>query len=314
MFKHLISASQFASEQQLVNLFTTVDQMAKPWEHNRDPLYRAKGRIMTTWFDEPSTRTRLSFETAMLKLGGTVTSTVNKTLTSSTKGEIWEDSIKTISNMADVIVVRTAKEGDAHRAADISNVPIINAGDGSNEHPTQAIIDMYTIYKHFRSCNGLSIGLVGDLKHNRSIHSLLKLLNIHKDVTYHILHPAALGLNPNEFLQRGDLPVRVHKSMDELVNIGPNVIYMTRIQHERHKFSSSREPLPGHEYEPKLHYLNMKHVERLPKESLIMHALPRNQEIAVEVDQDHRAAYWKQVKNGVHVRMALIDSMLESNN
>jgi aspartate carbamoyltransferase len=213
--------------------------------------------------------------------------------------------------MSDIIVVRTAKEGDAERAAAVSKVPVINAGDGGGEHPTQAIIDLYTIHKHFGGCNGLSVGLVGDLKYNRSIHSLLKLFGLHSNITYHLLHPSALGLNPQEFLQRGDLPVRFHKSMDELVDIGPDVLYCTRLQSERHKLSSAREPLPGHEYDPKLHFLNMKQVERLPKMSIIMHPLPRGQEVAVEVDHDHRTAFWRQVTNGVHVRMALVNSMLE---
>lgn len=311
MFKNLISASQFTSDVQLINLFNSVDKMIKPWEYNRDPLYMARGKIMTTWFGEPSTRTRLSFESSMHRLGGSVTSVVNASLSSEAKGEVWEDTIKTISKMSDIIVIRTNKEGDVHRAAAVSDIPIINAGDGSNEHPTQACIDLYTIYKHFNTCHGLSIGLVGDLKYNRTIHSLLKLLNIHQNITYHILHPSALGLNPQEFLQRGDIPVRVHKSMDELVEIGPDVLYCTRLQSDRHKYSSSREPLPGHEYEPKLHFLNMKQADKLPENSLIMHPLPRGQEIAAEVDNNHRSAYWTQVKNGIPVRMALVNSILE---
>jgi aspartate carbamoyltransferase len=311
MFKHLTSASQFKTETQLIHLFDAVDRMASPWQYNRDPLYMAKGKIMTTWFGEPSTRTRLSFESAMLRLGGTVNSVTNISTSSETKGESWDDTIKTLGCLSDIIVVRTATEGDVDKAAAISKVPVINAGDGVSEHPTQALVDLYTIYKHFGTCNGLSIGLVGDLKHSRVIHSLLKLINLHSDITYHVLHPSALGLNPQEYLQRGDLPVRYHKSIDELVDIGPNVVYMTRVQQERHRLSSRREPMPGHEYDPKLHFLNLKHVTKLPSSSIVMHALPREQEIAVEVDQDHRAAYWKQVKNGVHVRMALIDSMLE---
>ncbi len=309
MFKHLISASQFTSEKQLVNLFDAADQIINPHNQNYD-LRRAKNLVMATWFDEPSTRTRLSFESAMLRVGGSVINITDKHSSSFAKGETWEDTIKTISNIADIIVIRTAKEGEAERAAAVSSVPIINAGDGGGEHPTQSILDLYTIYKHFGSCNGLSIGLVGDLKHNRSIHSILKLLNLHQNITYHILHPSALGLNPKEFLQRGDIPVRIHKSMDELVDVGPDVIYMTRIQSERHKISTAQGQLPEYNYNPKLHYLNMKQVERLPGTSLVMHPLPRGQEIAVEVDQDHRASYWRQVKNGVNIRMALINSML----
>lgn len=311
MFKHLTSASQFTSSEHLTAFFKQVARMEKPWEHGRDPLYMAKGKVMATWFAEPSTRTRLSFESAMQRLGGSVIGTTDpKAASSAAKGESWEDSVKTMAEVADIIVIRTGQEGDAAKAAAASRVPVISAGDGGGEHPTQAMLDLYTIHQHFQAVDGLSVGLVGDLKHSRSIHSLLKLLGLYKNITYHTLSPDGLGLNPREFLQRGDLPVRVHKSMNELVDCGPDVLYITRQQRERHPTLFGAQ-VAAYSYDTKLHHLNLKQAELLPNSTLILSPLPRGPEIAVEVDQNHRAAYWRQVKNGVFVRMALIESMLD---
>lgn len=308
MFQHFISTSQFVSAGRLDDFFAETDKFNDP---NRSwPSSGASGLVMATWFAEPSTRTRLSFETAFQLMGGHVVSMADASKNSSAlKGESWDDTVRTLAEIADIIVVRTDKEGDAARAAAASRVPVINAGDGAGEHPTQALIDAYTIYKHFGAIKGLSVALVGDLKYNRSVHSLLKLLNLHEGITYHLLAPDGLVLNPREFLQNGKLPVRVHKSMDELVDIGPDVLYMTRNQTERHPQAWGAKVASYH-YDPKLHHLSLKQAERLPKSSVILHPLPRREEIAPEVDKDPRAMYWKQVKHGVGLRAALIDKVL----
>jgi aspartate carbamoyltransferase catalytic subunit len=305
MFKHFVSASQFASPDHLHAFFDKAKRMETPWMYGRDPIYMARGNIMASFFAEPSTRTRTSFESAMQRLGGSVVSTAGND-SSLLKGESWVDTVRTLSQVADIIVARTPNEGDAANAAAVSRIPFINAGDGKGEHPTQALLDLYTIWKHFDTIDGISVGLVGDLKYSRTIHSLLKLLNLYKNVTYHIVAPDRLMLDPREYLKNPAIHFRVHKSVDELVAIGPHVVYLTRNQQERRA-----EDFVA--YNPRDHHFNLRHAEKLPENSIILHPLPRGQELAPEVDADRRALYWQQVKNGLYVRMALLEAMLEEN-
>ncbi len=186
----------------------------------------------------------------------------------------------------------------------MTKVPFINAGDGEGEHPTQALLDMYTVWKQFKKQNKLSIGIVGDMRYSRTIHSLLKLLSLYKDVTYHLVCPDGLYIDPREFLKRPDLHFRRHESVAEMAEAGPDVLYVVRRQEERAKSAA-------YEYNPKLHYVNLKHVDKLPESSIVLHPLPRGNELAQEVDNNPRAYYWKQVKNGLFVRMALLNTMLD---
>jgi aspartate carbamoyltransferase catalytic subunit len=294
MFKNFISTSQFANSDTLEQFFkTAVDKIHYPC---------AAGLVMASWFGESSTRTKTSFESAMLRLGGSVIRHQEKD-SSILKGETWEDTVKALSKLCDIIVARTDREGDAARAVAVSKVPFISAGDGQGEHPTQALLDVYTIWKEYGTLDKISIGLVGDLKYSRTIHSLLKLLGLYDNITYHVLCPDGLYLDPREFLRKPNLHFRRHKSMDEMVETGLDVVYMTRNQSERRNDNI-------YIYDPKLHYLNLRQTEKLPNTSIIMHPLPRGPELSVEVDSSARARYWQQVENGLHVRMALLDVML----
>jgi len=282
--------------------------MEKPWDHGRDTIYMVRGKVMASWFEERSTRTRLSFESAMVRMGGSVISMADAGSTASSgKGETWSDSVKTLCQLSDIIVARTQHEGQAAAAAQVATKPFINAGDGSGEHPTQALLDVYTISKYFDLNHPISIALVGDLKYGRAIHSILRLLSLCPSVTYHTLSPDRLNLNPRDYLSRPDLKVCHHKSMTDIVDVKPDVIYMTRHQSERHS-----ENKVGDTFIPKLHYLRLEHVTSLPETSIIMHPLPRGPELTPEIDSNPRAVYWRQVKHGLHVRMALIESMLNS--
>jgi len=304
MFKHFISASQFTSSEMLEKFFEQVRHTETACNSIHGVLPTARGKVMASWYAEPSTRTRISHETAWLKMGGSVTSTADaSSMSSVVKGESWTDSIKTLSELVDIIVARTPREGDAANAATVSKVPFINAGDGCGEHPTQALLDVYTIWKHFGSANNLSVGLVGDLKYSRTVHSLLMLLGLYENITYHLVGPERLMINPGEYIKRPGVHFRVHRTIDDLVDIGPDIIYMTRNQQERHAVMDY--------YHHKWHHLNGKQVERLPKRAIVMHPLPKKMEISPEVDKDPRAVYWQQVKNGLFVRMTLIRILLE---
>jgi len=308
MFKHFISATQFTSTEMLHEFFIRVKKFETPWMFGMDPFHMARGQVMASWYAEESTRTRVSFETAMLRLGGAVTSTSNAGQTSSVaKGESWVDTIKTLSELVDIIVARTPQEGDAENAAAVAKVPFINAGDGKGEHPTQALLDVYTLWKKFGDLSDITVALVGDLKYSRTVHSLLKLLGLYNNITYHLVAPDRLMIDPREYIKKPNVHYRTHKSLDELVEVGPTVVYMTRNQLER------REDTAFTHYFPKYHYMTLKHAERLPESSVILHPLPRNHEIHPEVDQNHRALYWQQVKNGLYIRMALIDMLLREN-
>lgn len=298
MFQHFISASQFTSATTLEEFFVAVRKT-----ETSSPSGVACGKVMASWFGEASTRTRVSFESAMYRLGGNVIYQPHMA-SSLAKGESWLDTIKTLGELSDIIVARTPIEGDAANAAVVSKVPFVNAGDGAGEHPTQALLDMYTIWKEFKCIEPLSIGLVGDLKYGRTIHSLLRLLGLYSRVTYHVLCPDRLYLDPREILKRSDIQIRRHACMDDLVKTGPMVVYMTRNQVER------REEQTGMIYLPRYHYMRREHADKLPDDSIIMHPFPRGPELTPEIDSSPKAAYWKQVKNGLYVRMTLLQQLL----
>ena len=264
------------------------------------------GKQMLTLFYEASTRTRLSFEAAMHILGGTVSSTENaKKFSSSVKGESLEDTIRVLSSFSpDVIVLRYHEEGGAARAAQVSSVPIINAGDGTGQHPTQALLDIFTIQEELGSIDGISIAFVGDLERGRTVHSLAYLLGKFEDIKIHFVSPRSLPIKPGikDYLKRHNVHYWEHNDLRE---VAPemNVIYMTRTQTER----GSHEESEG---TPSFCVIDQEVLNLMPSQAIIMHPLPRQKELPAFVDKDSRAAYFRQAKNGLYVRMALLEHML----
>ena len=303
--KHVISAHQFDDPEFLVGLFDSASQM------ERDDLFRAltdplRGRILATLFYEPSTRTRFSFEAAMQKLGGGVLTAENaRDSSSATKGETIADTIRVVSGYADVIAIRHYEEGAAETAASISPVPIINAGDGVGEHPTQALADVYTIKKELGRLSGLRFALVGDLLNGRTIHSLLPLLTLYSGVTIDLISPwpLRLPLHHREYLTEKGVTFHESASLDGVIELA-DVAYITRVQRER--FASLRD----YEAVKDAYVIDATVADRLKAEAIIMHALPRVNEISLEVDANVRAAYFRQAKNALYIRMALLKYLL----
>lgn len=275
-------------------------EMAQEFEKhpNRKIL---EGRIAATLFFEPSTRTRLSFETAANRLGAKVIGFADPKVTSGTKGEILKDTIKMVSNYADIIVMRHYLEGAAKYASEVTTVPIINAGDGANQHPSQTMLDLYTIYQSQGTLENLNIYLVGDLKYGRTVHSLLTAMR-HFNPTFHFIAPDELAM-PEYYKQYcKDHGIRYHeyKEFDADVISGADILYMTRVQKER--FSDLME------------YERVKDAYLLKKDMLvkarpnmkILHPLPRVNEIEYSIDDTPYAYYFQQAQNGLYARQALI--------
>ena len=302
--QHLVSASQLSPET-LYRLFDLADEMQSR-DRSRTLQPTLQGRILATLFYEPSTRTRLSFEAAMQKLGGSVLSVENaRDSSSAVKGETIADTVRVVSGYADAIAIRHFEEGTAAAAAAVSPVPVINAGDGPGEHPTQALADTYTIQRELGRLDNLRVVLVGDLLYGRTIHSLLPLLAQFANLRITLVSPPSLrlpGALVRDLASRGVL-MEESPLLDKAVE-GADVVYVTRVQGER--FASAAE----YEAVKDAYVLNLKTAQRLNEGSVIMHALPRLQEIAPEVDVDPRAAYFRQARNGLYVRMALLASML----
>jgi aspartate carbamoyltransferase catalytic subunit len=303
--KHVLSVKQFADKATLQGLFKEAAKMQSlPLNEYPKPL---KNLTLATIFYEPSTRTRLSFETAIQNLGGQVITTENAgEFSSAVKGESLEDTIKVINAYADGIILRHPEKGAAQRAADVSAVPIINAGDGIGEHPTQALLDVYSIYRAKDSLDGLKIGLVGDLLNGRTVHSFLMLLSIYK-VEFFLMSPKSLEL-PKVYLEELDkkgLKYTVLNSWDSAYKT-VDVLYMTRVQKERFKLIEEYQKVKDD------FLLKPEHVKKMKKDAIILHPLPRVNEIAPEIDNDPRAQYFQQVKNGLFLRMALLNHIYAS--
>lgn len=301
----IIEAQQFDQET-LECIFKTAEEME---EKKYEDLLR--GKIMTSLFYEPSTRTRLSFEAAMKRLGGEVISTENaKEFSSKAKGESLEDSIRVISEYCDVIVLRYYKEGGAKRAQNYSSVPIINAGDGIGQHPTQALLDLYTIKKTFDEVRGLKIAMVGDLVNGRTVRSLSYFF------AKHYPNNEIFFISPNRVRMRDDIKEyldRYQVKWKELENFDGvlselDVIYQTRVQKERFKDDRSIYEEIIHESEKLI--IDRQRTEQMKSNAIIMHPLPRLSEIRYGVDKDPRARYFEQAKNGLYVRMALLKMIL----
>lgn len=284
MINHLISVDQFDTDC-INDLFV----YATRCETGRDIPLLPKGIVSTNLFYEPSTRTSSSFYSAMAKLGGSVIPINDVNYSSVSKGETLEDTIRTVACYSDVIVLRHPIVGSVARAAAVSPVPVINAGDGVGEHPTQALLDLYTIRKHKGLNRHIRIALVGDLKHGRTVHSLLKLLRLY-NVEMHLVSPKELTM-PSEYVKDGDL---IHETLDECI-ADVDVVYMTRVQKER----ITTQEVVGN------YALTLDHMAKAKKDMIVMHPLPRVDELPTTIDSDPRAVYFDQIKNGLYVRQAI---------
>jgi len=309
---HLISAKQFNTRHSLSGFFNQVSSICSPYGARTYQTHRAaNGKIMAALFYEPSTRTRFSFEAAMHKLGGAVISEGNPKMLSVSKGETLEDTILTVSQYADVIVLRHPQKGAAARAASVSEVPIINAGDGDGEHPTQALLDMFTIHQNFK-LDGIKVLLCGDLKNGRTVHSLVTLLSLYDKVELCCTSPKSLTLPQNvlDYLKDMDVKVSFFASLQEGLKQDPNVVYMTRLQKERMSPQLPMLPVELLNSDDIIwndYCLTPELMNLLNEKSLVLHPLPRNEELAGAVDKDPRCIYFtKQVKNGLKVRMGLL--------
>ena len=260
-----------------------------------------RGKILATLFFEPSTRTRLSFEAAMLHLGGTVEGFADASYTSSTKGETLADTIRVVSSYVDVIAMRTPKEGAALLASKYSPVPVINAGDGGHSHPTQTLTDLVTIRRLLGDYQGLTVGFCGDLKFGRTVHSLTQALSRYKGNKFIFISPKEHSLPEyvREQLDEKGIPYTIADRLEDVIG-ELDVLYMTRVQKER--FFNEQDYL-----RLKDSYILDKEKMKLAKDRMfVLHPLPRVNEISPEIDDDPRAAYFKQVKFGMYARMALI--------
>ena len=262
-------------------------------------------KVVATLFFEPSTRTRLSFETAANRLGARVIGFTDPKVTSSTKGETLKDTIMMVSNYADVIVMRHYLEGAARYAAEISPVPVINAGDGANQHPTQTLLDLYSIYKTQGSLDNLNIYLVGDLKYGRTVHSLLMAMR-HFHPTFHFIAPRELAM-PDEYklyCRQHHISYVEHEDFNAGVIADADILYMTRVQRER--FTDLME----YERVKDVYILRAQMLKEAKPNMKILHPLPRVNEIAYDVDEDPHAYYFEQARNGLYARQAIIAHVL----
>jgi len=260
-----------------------------------------EGKILGALFYEPSTRTRLSFEVAMMRLGGNVVSETDVTFSSQTKGEVMEDTIRIVGGYADVIAIRTKVKGEAKLAAHYSPVPVLNGGDGAGEHPTQSLLDLFTIAKHHRITDDqLKVAFVGDLKYGRTVHSLAKVLRNYDGVDLSFVAPEVIQM-PEEYVEAGD---NVYNELTEEVLTQADVIYDTRMQKERF------DNLDQYHEVRNAFVFTSELVNKMKPSATLMHPLPRVNEIHQEVDTLPQAKYFEQAQNGVPVRMALIAEVL----
>jgi aspartate carbamoyltransferase catalytic subunit len=264
-----------------------------------------KGKILATLFFEPSTRTRLSFEAAMLKLGGSTIGFAEAEIASVKKGENLADTVRTVENYADIIALRHPLDGAAKLAAEFSKVPIINAGSGAEEHPTQALLDLYTIQKEKGKIDGLKIALVGDLRYGRTVHSLAYALSLY-NIELYLISPESLRMR-REVLRtiQNKIPVTEEANLEKIIP-QIDVLYITRIQKERFPDPAEYAKVKG------AYKIDLKTLSNAKRDLIILHPLPRVDEIAAEVDNTSQARYFQQVWNGVVVRMALLALVLGS--
>lgn len=301
----VLESQQFDRET-LSAIFQVAREMEKV-EKNSPGSQILKGYLMATLFYEPSTRTRLSFESAMKRLGGEVLTTENaREFSSAAKGETLEDSIRTVEGYSDIIVMRHFESGAAKRAAAIAEIPIINAGDGPGQHPTQALLDVYTIEREVGKLDGISVALVGDLANGRTVRSLAYLLAKYDNVKIYFVSPDVVRMKDDikEYLTSKNIQWEESADLMEVAS-KCDVVYQTRIQRERFGERTDLYEEARGKYIVNEIVLNV-----MQKHAVVMHPLPRLDEITVEVDKDPRAAYFRQAKNGLYIRMALLKLLL----
>ena len=303
--EHLIDILQL-SPQEIMELVTTAsDIIDNPAKY----AHKCDGRILATLFFEPSTRTRLSFESAMLSLGGQVLGFSSANSSSAAKGESVADTIRTVSCYSDIIAMRHPKEGAPLVATQHSLVPVINAGDGGHNHPTQTLTDLMTIHKEKGRFDGLTVGLCGDLKFGRTVHSLVAAMSRYENVRFVLISPEELKLPryvKEQYIKKNNIPYTQSTSLEEVMP-ALDILYMTRVQRER--FFNEEDYLRLKDS----YILTPEKLNTAKKDLCILHPLPRVNEISVAVDDDPRACYFKQVQNGKYIRMALILKLLHIN-
>lgn len=301
--RHMLNPLDFSVEEidQLLSLASDIEHHLSQYAHVCD------GKILATLFYEPSTRTRLSFESAMLHLGGSVLGFSSANSSSAAKGESVADTIRTVSCYADIAAMRHPKEGSALVASMASNIPVINAGDGGHQHPTQTLTDLMTIRSLTGRLDNMTIGLCGDLKFGRTVHSLIEAMVRYPNVKFVLIAPDELKVPSyirDDVLKAHNIEFKEVNSLDAAMP-ELDILYMTRVQKER--FFNEEDYVRMKDF----YVLDKQKMELAPKDMYVLHPLPRVNEISVEVDSDPRAAYFKQVQYGVYVRMALILTLLE---
>ncbi len=296
--KHLISITDYTKEE----IFKILD-LAEDFEKNPNQNL-LNNKVVATLFFEPSTRTRLSFESAISRLGGKYIGFTDASSSSVSKGESVKDTIMTVANYSDLIVMRHPIEGSARWASEVSRVPIVNAGDGANQHPTQTMLDLYSIRKTQGTLDNLNVCFVGDLKYGRTVHSLLQAMAMF-NTTYNFVSPKELRI-PDEYklyLDKKGLEYQEHRELDEVIK-SADIIYMTRIQRER--FSDPME----YEKTKNAYVLKNNMLEETKENMKVLHPLPRVNEIDTDVDENTKAYYFTQALNGVYTRQAIITYIL----
>ena len=301
--KHLIDPMDFSKEE-LEEIFNLAHQIiANPKEYSNV----CNGKILATLFYEPSTRTRFSFEAAMMRLGGKILGFSEPNSSSTAKGETLADTITMVSIYADIIAMRHPKEGAARLASMYSGVPVINAGDGGHQHPTQTLTDLLTIKTLKESLNNHVIGICGDLKNGRTVHSLIKAMSRYEGTKFILISPKELSIPTyirEEILLKNNVEFREVEKLEDVID-ELDILYMTRIQKER--FFNEEEYLRLKDS----YILDVEKMKLAKDDMIVMHPLPRVNEIDIEVDKDKRASYFKQAEYGMYVRMALIAKLLE---
>ncbi|MEI6274863.1 MAG: aspartate carbamoyltransferase [Prolixibacteraceae bacterium] len=297
--KSLISITDFSKEEYLKIMELSAKFEANP---NQQLL---KGKVIATLFFEPSTRTRLSFETAINRLGGKIIGFSDSNSSSVSKGESLHDTIRMVSNYADMIIMRHPLEGSARYAAEVSDVPVINAGDGANQHPSQTLLDMYSIMKTQGRLDDINLFMVGDLKYGRTVHSLLMAMSQFQNPIFNFVAPPELAM-PDEyklFLSNRGIRYFEHLEFNEIINQA-DIIYMTRVQKERFIDPVEYEKVKN------VYILKNEMLENTKPNVKILHPLPRINEIHTNVDTNPKAYYFTQARNGVFTRMAIISHLL----
>jgi len=303
--RHVIDIRQFKEPEDLEKLMRLSEEMESGFRSGAlgQPM---TGKVLAALFYEPSTRTKFSFESAMLRLGGRTIGTESAAqFSSAAKGESLPDTIRIIGRYADVIVIRHPEEGSAKLAAEYSPVPVINAGDGTGQHPTQTLLDAYTIRKELGRLDDFSIAMVGDLKNGRTVHSLACLLAHRKNVRMLFISPESLKMKEEikEYLKGKGVAFSETSDLDGAIG-GIDVLYVTRVQKERFASLEDYDKIRG------CYIITNEIANRMKGTAIIMHPLPRVDEIAPDVDSNPRAAYFRQAENGLYVRMALLKTVL----